>query len=79
MTDCMWAQQINVVELYCGSGGLSFVDRRTDEVNIETKWAVDMESSMVATFTANYPYSKACCYPLTPPDTKQHAFFVRLC
>lgn len=44
-----------MLELYCGCGGLSFIDRRTDDVIIETKWAVDYEASMCAAFKANYP------------------------
>lgn len=55
---CM--QKLNVVELYCGCGGLSFVDRREKGVHIETKWAVDMEPSMCAAFQANYPNATVC-------------------
>lgn len=54
----MLAQELNVVELYCGCGGLSFIDRQNEEVHIETKWAVDMEPSMCAAFQANYPKAK---------------------
>ena len=61
-------QKINIVELYCGCGGLSFVDRKTEDVHIETKWAVDMEPSMCAAFKAKYP--KAQVY--SPPMIASH-------
>ena len=48
---------MNTLELYCGCGGLSFADRHEEDVIIETKWAVDYEPSMIATFKANYPYA----------------------
>ncbi|BDA50272.1 probable DNA (cytosine-5)-methyltransferase 3 [Coccomyxa sp. Obi] len=51
-------RKLNVVELYCGCGGLSFIDRKNEDVHIETKWAVDMEPSMCAAFQANYPEAK---------------------
>ena len=50
-------QVVRTLELYCGCGGLSFADRHTKEVIIETKWAVDYERSMTDTFQANYPYA----------------------
>lgn len=62
-------QVLNTLELYCGCGGLSFADRHTDDVIIETKWAVDYERSMIETFKANYPYahvSPAC--QMMPPS-----------
>ncbi len=43
------------MELYCGCGGLSFIDRKTEEVEINTKWAVDYCRSMCAAFKSNYP------------------------
>lgn len=59
----MRLQKLRTLELYCGCGGLSFADRRTDRVIIETKWAVDYERSMVQTFQANYPYAHVSILP----------------
>lgn len=57
-------QKMNIVELYCGCGGLSFVDRKSEDVHIETKWAVDIEPSMCAAFKANYPKAQVCSPPM---------------
>ena len=48
-----------MLELYCGAGGLSFIDRTTDAVDIETCWAVDLNEHMCAAFRANYPDAQA--------------------
>lgn len=55
-------QKLNIVELYCGCGGLSFVDRKNKDVHIETKWAVDFEPSMCAAFKANYPNAQVIVF-----------------
>jgi hypothetical protein len=55
-----FAQKMDVLELYCGCGGLSFIDRRNKDVHIETKWAVDYSPSMCAAFKSNYPDAKVC-------------------
>ena len=57
---------MRTLELYCGCGGLSFADRHTEEVIIETKWAVDYERSMADTFQANYPYAHVSPGALCP-------------
>ena len=61
---------LKTLELYCGCGGLSFADRHTEDVIIETRWAVDYERPMIETFKANYPYAhvssatpNGCCVP----------------
>ncbi|KAL0043430.1 hypothetical protein WJX79_004501 [Trebouxia sp. C0005] len=46
---------LRCADFYAGCGGLSFVDRQTDRVNITTKWAVDFCESMTLSFRANYP------------------------
>ena len=53
------AQKLKVLELYCGAGGLSFIDRATDSVDIETCWAVDLNEQMCDAFRANYPDAQA--------------------
>ncbi len=56
-------QELRTLELYCGCGGLSFADRQTKDVTIETKWAVDCQRSMIETFKANYPYAHVSSAP----------------
>ena len=56
------AQKLRTLELYCGCGGLSFADRHTDRVIIETKWAVDYERSMVQNLPGQLPL-RACEHP----------------
>lgn len=51
----MMLQVMAAVDLYCGCGGLSFVDTKTDQVHIKTQWAVDNEESACCSFRANYP------------------------
>ncbi|DBB18710.1 TPA: hypothetical protein ACH3X3_000316 [Trebouxia sp. C0006] len=46
---------LRCADFYAGCGGLSFIDRQTDKVNITTKWAVDFCESMTLSFRANYP------------------------
>ena len=53
------AQKLKVLELYCGAGGLSFIDHTTDSVDIETCWAVDLNEHMCDAFRANYPDAQA--------------------
>ena len=55
-------QTINVMDLYCGAGGLSYIDQEDDNVEIITKWAVDFNKSMTSTFMANCPSVQVSCY-----------------
>jgi site-specific DNA-cytosine methylase len=50
-------QEIAALDLYCGCGGLSFIDGvyAEDGVEIQTKWAVDYNESCCYSFLANYP------------------------
>ncbi len=52
---CCLVQTLRCADFYAGCGGLSFIDRQTDKVNITTKWAVDFCESMTLSFRANYP------------------------
>ena len=67
-------QEIAALDLYCGCGGLSFIDGvyREDGVEIQTRWAVDYNESCVASFRANYPNAQVRvgavqCYAATNP------------
>ena len=51
-------QIIYVLDLYAGCGGMSHIDQSNGEVEIVTRWAVDMNSSMTASFMANWPQAK---------------------
>ncbi len=62
-------QVIDALDIFCGCGGMSFVDMDAEEtvlpdgtidpgVRIETRWAVDMDPSMCDTFRTNYPNAK---------------------
>ncbi len=49
-------QVLLVVELFCGEGGLSYLDEgSSDRVSIQTRWAVDHDGDACATFQANHP------------------------
>lgn len=48
-------QKINAVDLYCGCGGMSFVDQKGEQVHIQTRWAVDSVKAMCCSFQVNYP------------------------
>lgn len=54
-------QQVTALDLYCGCGGLSFIDGSYDDegVEITTKWAVDFNESCCLSFRANYPDAQA--------------------
>ena len=57
-------QVLKAVDLYCGCGGMSFMDHRSEEVHIETQWAVDSQLAMCCSFEVNYPSTKVtslCC------------------
>ena len=58
MSDCVHAQKLKAVDLYCGCGGMSFMDHRNDDVHIETHWAVDSHRAMCCSFEVNYPSAK---------------------
>lgn len=64
-------QTLRTLELYCGCGGLSFADRHTEDVVIETRWAVDCERSMIETFKANYPYAHVSLIALPGTSLRQ--------
>lgn len=53
---------LNAVDLYCGCGGMSFVDHKTDRVHINTHWAVDNEESACCSFRVNYPDAAVSCH-----------------
>ena len=61
-------QEVAALDLYCGCGGLSFIDGvyTADGVEIQTKWAVDYNESCCASFQANYPKAQArqSCYTM---------------
>ena len=48
-------QKLQAVDLYCGCGGMSFIDQKTDKVHIKTQWAVDSVEAMCQSFQVNYP------------------------
>ncbi len=48
-------QKLQAVDLYCGCGGMSFIDQKTDKVQIKTQWAVDSVEAMCQSFQVNYP------------------------
>lgn len=54
-------QKLTALDLYCGCGGLSFLDGvyGDDNVAINTKWAVDFDQSCCYSFQANYPQAQA--------------------
>ena len=55
-------QEIAALDLYCGCGGLSFIDgvHTDDGVEIKTKWVVDYNESCCASFQTNYPEAQVC-------------------
>ncbi len=48
-------QKLQAVDLYCGCGGMSFIDQKTDKVHVQTQWAVDSVEAMCQSFQVNYP------------------------
>ena len=54
------AQVVNVLDLYAGAGGTSYIDQESDRVIIQTKWAIDFSASACATFAANFPGAQVC-------------------
>lgn len=51
-------QTLKAVDLYCGGGGMSFVDQHSSQACIETHWAVDSHKAMCSSFAVNYPSAK---------------------
>lgn len=47
-------QQINVLDLCCGAGGLSFMAQASPQVAIHSRWAVDKFESAILTMRANH-------------------------
>lgn len=43
------------LDLFCGCGGLSFIDGEDDSCVIKTMWAVDIVKDMLASFSCNFP------------------------
>lgn len=66
-------QKLEAVDLYCGCGGMSFVDHKTKQVQIQTRWAVDSAKAMCLSFEANYPDAKVS-HP-TPTTLGQQGLF----
>ena len=54
-------QEIDALDLYCGMGGLSYIDKEEGNIKIHTKWAVDNTKSMAEAFKANYPSTHVNC------------------
>lgn len=62
----LFVQKLAALDLYCGCGGMSFLDhggqvKLNDEqqgVQIETCWAVDSVEAMSQSFRVNYPNTK---------------------
>ena len=52
------SQTLRCADFYSGCGGLSFLDKRTENVHISTCWAIDFCESMTLSFRANYPDTK---------------------
>ena len=65
-------QTLRCADLYSGCGGLSFVDTKTDKVNIVTRWAVDYCESMTLSFASNYQETEVL------PTLPMNAFLVIL-
>ncbi|KAL0040722.1 hypothetical protein WJX79_003028 [Trebouxia sp. C0005] len=54
-------RKLQAVDLYCGCGGMSFIDQKTDKVQIKTQWAVDSVQAMCQSFQVNYPDATVRC------------------
>ena len=48
-------RRLNVLDLFCGCGGLSFLDQRRMGVEIKTTHAVDMDVDALRTYQTNHP------------------------
>ena len=48
-------QHINVLDIFAGAGGLSFLAQDEPGVAIRAKWAVDINASAVETYRVNHP------------------------
>jgi site-specific DNA-cytosine methylase len=48
-------QQMHVLELFAGGGGLSYIAQRNDKVVITCAYANDINNSAAATYTDNHP------------------------
>jgi hypothetical protein len=48
-------QDIDVLDIFAGAGGLSFLAQDEPGVAIRAKWAVDINASAVETYRANHP------------------------
>ena len=57
-----YMQEIHALDLYCGMGGLSYIDKEEGNIKIHTKWAVDNTLSMAEAFKANYPFTHVNCW-----------------
>ncbi|DBA74077.1 TPA: hypothetical protein ACH3X1_010890 [Trebouxia sp. C0004] len=54
-------RKLQAVDLYCGCGGMSFIDQKTEKVQIKTQWAVDSVQAMCHSFQVNYPDATVRC------------------
>ena len=43
------------LDLYCGAGGLSFMDGKDHDAEVHTQWAVDIDPMAIQTFGVNNP------------------------
>lgn len=60
-------RQINVLEVYAGAGGTSFIANEDDDVSITTRWAVDLFDDAVVTFATNHPETSVRPFLVTRP------------
>lgn len=48
-------RKLNVLDLFCGCGGLSFLDQKGMGIEIKTAHAVDMDDDALRTYSTNHP------------------------
>jgi len=48
-------QDLYMMELFCGAGGLSFLAQSDEKTKISIGWANDLNPSAAAAYTANHP------------------------
>lgn len=51
----VYPQTLSVLELFAGASGTGFLAQSNAKVNLELRWANDMNQSAAATYTANHP------------------------
>lgn len=48
-------QDMNVLDIFAGAGGLSFLCGREHNASLKAKWAVDFNASACASYQVNHP------------------------